>query len=472
MPGWLMVEPSLDLPDTLNGRGRSACPGLFRIVPARDGGICRVKLPLGELSAEQARAVAAAALRFGSGVVEATNRANLQLRGIPPENEAALIAALLAAGLGAAPPGADDIRNVMVSPTAGIDALEEMDVRPLARDLLARLQADETCHALSAKFSFLVDGGEGIAAVDHPHDVWLASMAGGAMMALGFAGCPPLQGEVWGAAAAVRPEHAVTAVLAAVSLFQEEAARDAAITRLRQLPARLPAEAFLDRLAGRLGALLHRDGGFTAWRRRTPLPMGHVGVGMQRQKGLAFVGAQAPLARLTSRMLAGIAALAEALGSGGIRLTPWHGVIVPDVRQERAQRAVEALEALGLVCERCNPLAAIVACAGSAGCAASHSDTKADALDIAHQLAASEAPRHSVHVSGCAKSCASARVADATLVATAAGRYELFLKSNGETAARGKFGVSIAHGLSVSEAGERLLAAFAAPAPEPGRGRA
>src|SRR5208282_2223100 len=153
-----MVEASRDLPDALNGRGRSACPGLFRIVPARDGGICRVKLPLGQLSAEQARAVAAAARQFGSGVIEATNRANLQLRGIPPANEAALIAALLAAGLGATPPGADDIRNVMVSPTAGIDALQDLDVRPLARGLLARLQADEACHALSAKFSFLVDG--------------------------------------------------------------------------------------------------------------------------------------------------------------------------------------------------------------------------------------------------------------------------------------------------------------------------
>ena len=471
MPGWLMVEASRDLPDAPNGRGRSACPGLFRIVPARDGGICRVKLPLGQLSAGQARAVAAAARQFGSGVIEATNRANLQLRGIPPANEAALIAALLAAGLGATPPGSDDIRNVMVSPTAGIDALQDLDVRPLARDLLARLQADEACHALSAKFSFLVDGGEGVAAVDHPHDVWLASMTGGAMIALGFAGCPPLQGEARVASAAVRPEHAVTAVLAAVSLFQEETAGDAAITRLRQLLARLPAEAFLERLAGRLGALLHRDGEFMAWRRRTPLPMGHVSIGDQRQKGLAFVGAQAPLARLTSQMLAGIAGIAEALGSGGIRLTPWHGVIIPDVRQERARHVVQALEALGLVCERGDPLAAIVACAGTAGCAASHADTKADALEIARRLAASATPGPSVHVSGCAKSCASARLADATLVATAPGRYELFLKTNGEAGTSGRFGVPIARGLSAREAGERLLAAFAAPAPEPGKGR-
>ena len=44
-----------------------ACPGLFRIVAARDGGICRIKLPLGHLSGAEARAVAEAAARFGNG---------------------------------------------------------------------------------------------------------------------------------------------------------------------------------------------------------------------------------------------------------------------------------------------------------------------------------------------------------------------------------------------------------------------
>ena len=68
----------------------AACPGLFRIVPARDGGICRIKLPLGRLTASQARRIADVATRFGSGVVEATNRANLQIRGIAPTHDAAV----------------------------------------------------------------------------------------------------------------------------------------------------------------------------------------------------------------------------------------------------------------------------------------------------------------------------------------------------------------------------------------------
>ncbi|NER66793.1 precorrin-3B synthase, partial [Pseudomonas sp. MAFF212427] len=77
----------------------SACPGLWRIVQALDGGISRIKLDAGTLSAAQAEAVAEAAQRFAGGVIEVTNRSNLQIRGIGSDH-AGLIACLLDAGLG------------------------------------------------------------------------------------------------------------------------------------------------------------------------------------------------------------------------------------------------------------------------------------------------------------------------------------------------------------------------------------
>ena len=96
----------------------SACPGLLRIVQAMDGGICRVKLAGGSITAAQAHAVVDAALRYGSGVIEATNRSNLQIRGIrgAAAEHAAMVAPLLAAGLGPANAASDDVRNLMLSP--------------------------------------------------------------------------------------------------------------------------------------------------------------------------------------------------------------------------------------------------------------------------------------------------------------------------------------------------------------------
>ncbi len=154
----------------------SACPGLLRIVAALDGGICRIKLAGGVISADQARAVAQAAERYAGGVIEATNRANLQIRGIGAQHQP-LIDSLLAAGLGptaegsrcgselvGAPnpasaesdvsrvSGADDVRNLMLSPSAGIDARMLIDTRPLAAQILASLQGQPRFHQLSAKF--------------------------------------------------------------------------------------------------------------------------------------------------------------------------------------------------------------------------------------------------------------------------------------------------------------------------------
>ncbi|MGI2232337.1 precorrin-3B synthase, partial [Burkholderia vietnamiensis] len=72
----------------------------MRVVAAADGGLCRIKLPGGRLAAAQARAIADAARRYGSGLIDATNRANLQLRGIRDGAAAPLAGALLDAGLG------------------------------------------------------------------------------------------------------------------------------------------------------------------------------------------------------------------------------------------------------------------------------------------------------------------------------------------------------------------------------------
>ena len=127
----------------------SGCPGLLRIVQAMDGGICRVKLAGGLITAQQAEAVADVAHRYASGVIEATNRSNLQIRGVGTAHQA-LIEPLLAVGLGPANAASDDVRNLMLSPTAGIDPQQVIDTWPLARQILGSLESSDIVEGVTA----------------------------------------------------------------------------------------------------------------------------------------------------------------------------------------------------------------------------------------------------------------------------------------------------------------------------------
>ncbi|MCE6983051.1 precorrin-3B synthase, partial [Pseudomonas frederiksbergensis] len=83
---------------------------------------------------------------------------------------------LLAAGLGPREAAGDDVRNLMLSPTAGIDPQMLLDTRPLAQQVLQSLETTPRFHQLSAKFAVQLDGGEALAMLEHPHDLWLSPL--------------------------------------------------------------------------------------------------------------------------------------------------------------------------------------------------------------------------------------------------------------------------------------------------------
>jgi precorrin-3B synthase len=422
-------------------RSNTACPGLFRIVPARDGGICRLRLAFGHLSAPAARAIAGIARRHTNGVIDITNRANLQLRGVAPAGDAALIADLVAAGLGPSRPEADGARNVLVSPTAGIDPAQAFDALPVAAAIDAFLQSDGIAERLNPKFGVSLDAGESLAAIDHPNDIWLAAMGDG-KVALGIAGT--IAHAARGMPYVVFAEaDAATAVNAAIALFLELAGTDPEIRRYRDLLK----TASRDEILARLGGELRRD----VWIRATPRPRGHVGIHPQRG-GKWFLGAVPPLGRLSPAMLEDLASLAETYGDGTLRLTPWQSVVLPGIADPPA--AAKAAAAVGLIVDPASPLAAIVACSGSSGCASAMADTKTDALVLARDLG--DLGGRTVHLTGCGKSCAVAGTADVTLQALAPGRYTVFRKDGNDSA---RFGRCVAENAAIGDAAGAVSAA-------------
>jgi precorrin-3B synthase len=411
----------------------SACPGLLRIVQALDGGICRIKLNGGSISADQADAVAEAAEQFAGGAIEATNRANLQIRGIG-EQSAALIERLLAAGLGPRTAAGDDVRNLMLSPAAGIDRQMRVDTRALAEQILDTLQSHPRFHELSAKFAVQLDGGEALAMLEHPHDLWLSAFErdGERLWAFGLAGCPTDR-----AIGAVAADHGHALVVAVLELFLQLARPEQ--TRMRHLLDERPMPGFLDTLKTRLPIKPIGD-----WQRCAVAQDLHIGVHPQNTSGRVYIGAVPALGRLHPAMLRAAAQLARQYGDGSLRFTPWQSLLLPNVETADAAIVLEALEQSNLLTRTSEPLTRLIACTGASGCGKGLADTKQDARHLATLLPSGV----SVHLSGCPRSCAAAHRAPVTLLAVSPGHYDLYFRD----ATQPGFGALYARNLTIEAA--------------------
>lgn len=402
---------------------------------AKDGAIARIKLPLGRVTTTKAHALGDIASKFGNSTVELSIRSNIQIRGIAPANWDKAITALYDAGFGADNPSADDIRNVMVSPTASIDQAQFADTSGLAASLLTMLEGTEKYHALSPKFSFQIDGGEDCAMISHTGDIWLSALEGGTRYAVGLASSPDAS-----PVGMVRHTEALSLIEALLDLFQTRA--EAGVTRMKHLFETLPQDQFLQELPFELSPA-------PTWERKPPKPFSWLGTHLQNDRNF-YVGAMPLLGRLQTEQLYELARIAESVNGGEIRLTPWLGILLPNIEQTDADRISLALNEMGLSSSPDAPQARLRACSGSTGCASALADTLADARRLADALIAGNTQ---VHITGCAKSCAAISTLPHTLLARSDDHYDLFSQ---DKAGPSRFGQLLASNITIDEAARVL----------------
>ena len=133
--------------------------------------MCRLRIPNGILKAAQFAGVADVAERYGGGYAHVTTRANLQLREVEPKNAVAHGRDIQDIGLCSRGSGADNIRNVTGTPTAGIDPQELIDTRPYAREWHFHILNDRSLYGMPRKFNVGFDGGGVIAVLEDTNDI-------------------------------------------------------------------------------------------------------------------------------------------------------------------------------------------------------------------------------------------------------------------------------------------------------------
>jgi ferredoxin-nitrite reductase len=402
----------------------SGCPGLFCPTVAQDGILTRIRVPGGLLSAAQCRVLAEIGERL-NGTLGVTNRANLQLRGLQQTLPADILLQLQTARLAGPLRETDHLRNIMASPTAGIDPAQWVDTRPLVRALDRALSVHPGLAALSPKFSLGIDGGEQVSIASLPNDLTLKAFptADGLRFAVSFRGSKlkeplllqPAEGEPFVTALAqVYLEVAESLGVAESKIATSAAAKP----RLKDAIESVGIQPFLERIQSYLPFAL-TFGGFEPAAAESALAYGHLGIHSQHQPNLSYMGVALPLGRLTGKQLFEVAALSETYGSASVRLTPWRNLIVSDVPNHHLLRVQQSLEELGLHASATNIWGSLVACSGQTGCSASATDTQADAAAIA-QFATDLSLDFpiAIHLTGCSKSCAYHGSSDVTLVGT------------------------------------------------------
>jgi ferredoxin-nitrite reductase len=402
--------------------------GLFYCSPAQSSYMCRLRIPNGILTHWQLAGMADVAERYAGGYSHVTTRANLQIREVEPKNAVAVVEAIQELGLCSRGSGADNIRNVTGSPTAGIDRQELIDTRPYAREWHFHILNERALYGLPRKFNVAFDSAGIIPVLEDTNDIgfqavevkdgfgldsgiWFRLMLGGITGHHDFARATGV---------VVKPGEATAMADAVVRVFIDHGDRtNRNKARLKYVIDALGMDKVLALTEEKLGRKLVRVPTEALKARPAYDRSAHIGVHAQKQDGLHWIGVVLPVGRITAAQMRGLAEVARAFGDGDIRLTVWQNLLISGISADKCDAAVAAIAALGLGTSASSIRAGLVACTGNVGCRFAASDTKRHAEEIARwceERVELDSPVN-IHLTGCHHSCAQHYIGDIGLLA-------------------------------------------------------
>lgn len=343
---------------------RGWCPDAWHPMEAGDGLLVRLRPRLGRLTRDQVLGLADAALTYGSGLIDMTSRANLQIRGVAESVWPKLLDRLVALELVDADPVMEGRRSILVAPQWRPDD----DTARIASDLTERLGE---LPDLPAKVCFAIDAGPAPALLGEAGDFRIERAGQGTLI---------LRADGRATGTCVPHGREAEWLIALAHWFAESGGLDAG--RMARHKAELP-----DWARGDVSPA-------------APQP--------RIDPGASLLGAAwgLPFGQITTDALA---RLVEDASVPALRTTPWRIVLA----EHAAFTPID-----GLLDDPADPLLRVDACPGAPLCPQATVETRG----LARRIAARVPGR--LHVSGCAKHCAAPRHANFTLTGRE-GRYDL-----------------------------------------------
>jgi ferredoxin-nitrite reductase len=401
--------------------------GLFYVAPTQSSYMCRLRIANGILKHWQFSGVADVAERHAGHYAHVTTRANLQIREIEPKSATAVVEEIQDLGLCSRGSGADNIRNVTGTPTAGVDPQELLDTRPYAREWHFHILNERALYGLPRKFNVAFDGAGIIPVLEDTNDIAFQAVEvkdgfgaePGVWFRLALGGITGHRDFARDTGIIVRPVDATKVADAIVRVFIAHGDRtDRNKARLKYVLDAWGFEKFLAAVEEKLGEKFTRVPPDAVAPRPAYDRSAHIGVHPQRQDGFNWIGVVLPLGKMTLEQVRGLAKISAELGDGDIRLTVWQNLLISGVSDANVPLAKAAIETLGLSTEASSIRAGLVACTGATGCRFAAAHTKENASEIAawcEERVKLDVPVN-IHLTGCHHSCAQHYIGDIGLI--------------------------------------------------------
>lgn len=140
----------------------------------RDGSyMVRIRATGGAITPSQLGTIASLATRYGAKSVHITTRQEFQIHDVALENVIPILRALFDVGLSTRGGGGNTVRNILISPDAGVDPEEIFDPSPYAFALTTRLIAEPDSWTLPRKLKFAFSSSSADTALAQFNDVGL-----------------------------------------------------------------------------------------------------------------------------------------------------------------------------------------------------------------------------------------------------------------------------------------------------------
>jgi ferredoxin-nitrite reductase len=402
----------------------NTCPGLFYGTTAQDGFLLRLRTPGGVISLPQGKAIASLLENSEKNIIQVTNRANLQIRGLKTAPSPAIYQQLQQVSLASKNPQLDHFRNIMASPTVGIDPQELIDTRPLIGEILDYLENYPEIGELSPKFSIALDGGGQVAIGTRSPVTWehryneiqlsAVTIKDQVYFHLALGG----DKQLWNTDILIKPEKTISLLQALITVYLDYVRNNQTgkKLRLKQIIQDGNISPYLEQVKARIkpDLLVNQINLIPS------LPYHHLGIQPQKQENYSYIGISLPLGQITLPQWQGILQLITEFGSKEIRLTPWQSILLPNIPTKQIEIVLSQLDHLGLVYTQNSLEAAIIACAGKPHCGSAITSTQNHGIMLINYLKEQKnlTKPLNIHLTACPKSCAQPSPAEITLLGT------------------------------------------------------